>query len=106
MHLPATLKRGFDFLHQPPFLGIDKVLIQVTRSCNQEWLTTLGFGIELTSNQVPKAEGTIWEGKESIQGNACDRRIASMLAESLLDVVFHVLIRLLQRLVHLHADDF
>jgi hypothetical protein len=73
LHLPAALKRGFDFLHQPPFLGIDKVLIQVTRSCDQEWLTPLGFRIELTSDQVPEAEGPIWISKQSIQGDAGNR---------------------------------
>jgi len=43
-------------LAQPPLLGIDKVLIQVTGSCDQERLTTLGFGVELTPYQVPETE--------------------------------------------------
>ena len=60
LHLPAALKRGFDFLHQPPLLGIDKVLVQVTRSCDQKWLTPLGFGIELTPYQVPEAVGSLY----------------------------------------------
>ena len=60
LHLPAALKRGFDFLHQPPLLGIDKVLIQVTRSCDQEWFTALGFRIELTPDQVPEAVGSLY----------------------------------------------
>ena len=73
LHLPPTLKRGFDFLDQPPFLGIDKVLIQVTGSCNQEWLTTLGFGIELPPYQVPETIGPVRVSKESIQGDAGHR---------------------------------
>src|ERR1035441_9034331 len=59
LHLPAALKRGFDFLHQPPLLGIDKVLIQVGCSCDQERLTMLGFRIELTPYQIPEAERSV-----------------------------------------------
>src|ERR1019366_7612815 len=106
LHLPAKRKRGFDFLHQPSLLGIDKVLIQVGRGCDQKWLTTLGFWIELTADQVSEAVGSIWKGKEGIQGDAGNRRVTSMLTESLFDVSFHLLVSLLQRLVHLHADNF
>src|ERR1019366_2425062 len=100
------LKRGFDFLHQPSLLGIDKVLIQVTRSCDQEWLTPLGFRIEFTSDQVPEAKGPVRISKQSIQGDARNRLVASMLTEGLLYVLFHLLVSLLEGFIHLHADDF
>src|ERR1035437_4463017 len=104
--LPSSLKRGFDFLHQPPFLGIDKALIQVTRSCNQERLTTQSFGIEYTSYQVPESERPVRVSQQGIQGDACDLLVASMYTEGLLDVLLHVLISFLQGLIHLYADDF
>src|ERR1039458_8074613 len=74
--------------------------------CHRLRLATLGFGIELTSYQVPKAERPVRICKESIQGDARDRLVASMLAEGLLDVLFQILVSLLQRLIHLHADHF
>jgi len=106
LHLPATLKRGFDFLHQPPFLGVNEVLIQVRCGGDQKRLTTLRFGIEFPPDQVSEAEQPVRVSKQSIQRHADHRLVASMLAECLLDVLFQVLVRFLQRFVHVDAEHF
>jgi hypothetical protein len=66
LHLPAVLQRRFHFLHQPSFLGVDKVLIQIASLCDQERLTALGFRIELAPHQVPETEGPVRVSEESI----------------------------------------
>jgi hypothetical protein len=66
----------------------------------------LGFGIEFPPYQVPEAEGPVGVSQQSIQGDARDRLVTSMLAQGILDVLFQVLVSLLQRLIHLHADNF
>jgi hypothetical protein len=106
LHLPPPVKRGFHFVQQPPFLGVDKVLIEVASRSDQEWFATLGFGVELSPYQIPETEGPVRVSEESIQGHADHRLVASMLAECLLDVLFQILVRFLQRLIHLDADHF
>ena len=83
LHLPASLKRGFDFLKQLPLLGVDEVLIQVLCSRNQKRFPALGFRIEFPPNQVSEAVGPIGISQEGIQGHADHRLIATMLTESL-----------------------
>ena len=59
LDVSPALKRGFDFLKQSPFLGVDQVLVQITGSRDQEWLPALGLGIKFAADQVPEAKGAV-----------------------------------------------
>jgi hypothetical protein len=59
LHSPPLAKLGLDLFHQPAFLRIDELLIQVRRLRNHKALALAGFWIRRVAVKCSKPEGAV-----------------------------------------------
>ena len=59
LHPPPLAKLGLDLFHQPAFLRIDELLIQVRRLRNHKALALAGFWIRRVTVKRSKPEGPV-----------------------------------------------
>ena len=72
LYISSAVERSLNFFQQSPFLGVDEVLIQVSRRRDQERFAPPGFGIELTPHQVSESVGFFFEApQQRLEDQSC-----------------------------------